>query len=121
MVVLNAAFIGLDTHLSIDRALNHQEKGHMLEAFTYVHICFAACFLLELLVRIVAFKSVFLQGPDYKWNLFDTGLVISSIIEEMLENMAPVGFLRVFRGIRMIRVLRLVRVFRLFRDLRLMV
>merc|ERR1719296_89083 len=56
-----------------------------------------------------------------KWNMFDLILVMSSIFEEIMDSIGPVGFLRVFRGLRMLKVLRLVRVFRVMRDLRLMV
>jgi len=118
VVMLNAAFIGFDTSISMESTL--QGRG-ISSWFRIAHLIFVGLFAIEIVLRVSAFRHSFFFGPDCKWNLFDLALVVSSLCEEILETMAPVGFLRVFRGMRMIRVLRLVRVFRVMRDLRLMV
>merc|ERR1712032_1281108 len=80
---------------------------------------FTSYFLLELLLRIVAHRLWFFTSPEWKWNVFDTFLVLSSIFQDIFEGF-NISFMRVLRIFRMVRVMRLIRVLRFFRELRKM-
>jgi len=73
------------------------------------------------LLRLLADRMVFFSGSDWRWNMFDTILVIQSLVDQA-ANIAPnVTFVRVMRIVRFLRILRLVRVLRGFIRIRLMV
>jgi hypothetical protein len=55
------------------------------------------------------------------WNIFDTVVVSSALIEEFLTASSNVTAIRVLRILRLVRVLRIFRTFRMFKDLRSMV
>merc|ERR1712032_985818 len=80
---------------------------------------FTSYFLLELLLRIVAHRLWFFTSPEWKWNVFDTFLVMSSIFQDIFEGF-NISFMRVLRILRMVKVMRLIRVLRFFRELRKM-
>merc|ERR1712032_952897 len=80
---------------------------------------FTSYFLLELLLRIVAHRLWFFTSPEWKWNVFDTFLVMSSIFQDIFEGF-NISFMRVLRIFRTVRVMRLIRVLRFFRELRKM-
>jgi len=98
----------------------HDPLEPELSAFKNIHRCFNLFFLVELTMRVYAYKMMFFLGPDFKWNYFDFVLVLISVVEEILP-IFDFASLRVLRGVRMVRVLRLMRVMRFFRELRVMV
>eukprot|EP00931_Biecheleriopsis_adriatica_P046784 TRINITY_DN26908_c0_g1_i1.p1 TRINITY_DN26908_c0_g1~~TRINITY_DN26908_c0_g1_i1.p1 ORF type:complete len:533 (-),score=112.79 TRINITY_DN26908_c0_g1_i1:268-1866(-) len=88
-------------------------------------IFFALCFLIELVLRLFAFKIEFFKDPvNWKWNIFDLGLVLFSAIDLSIllsgvssEQSQTYVFFTAAKTMKMLRVLRIFRVFRLSRKL----
>merc|ERR1719356_1108245 len=86
---------------------------------------FTTVFFFEISMRIVA------EGPHFfrlsnrclGWNLFDTCIVASSLIEEVahLVSSARRSNISSLRVLRLVRALRVIRMLRFFRELRIMV
>lgn len=73
-------------------------------------------FLIELVLRIAAFKMDFFCNPERRaWNFFDFSLVFVGLIDEFSE--ADSGTVGSVKMLKMIRILRIFRVFRFFRPL----
>mmetsp|Transcript_85131 Transcript_85131/g.264489 ORF Transcript_85131/g.264489 Transcript_85131/m.264489 type:complete len:716 (-) Transcript_85131:608-2755(-) len=121
VILINVAFLGYTTDVSMDNVLTSPfvaDPG----GFKVMDKVFMGWYIWELAMRLAAYRFGFVQGPDAKWNLFDTALVVLNVAEEAIQDLhMGAGSLRVMRGIRMFRVLRVIRVMRYFRDLRLMV
>lgn len=120
VIVVNVFFIGFCTNMSMQNQLAKEPRPDPPE-FRLVNFSFTAFYCLELLLRILAHGAKFVNGPDSRWNMFDSVLVFFSLIEEStMEMEGGIDAFRVCRGLRMFRVLRIVRVIRSFKDLRLM-
>jgi len=119
MILANCVYIGVQSQAKLQAA----RKGDDLPRnWFYAEASFCVWFSVELLFRMIAYGSRFLYGKDWRWNVFDSLLVVNCLGEMLLEGLTPnFGFLRVLRIVRMARVLRLIRVMRFFRALRLMV
>jgi len=119
LIVLNAAVIGAEVDFGISHPL---EQQHLF--FRIVNIFFVVAFFCELVLRMLAAGMYFIsrQNPSIYWNLFDTTLVICSIVEEGLSAVSNINVnaLRLLRTLRLVRSFRIVRVFKAFRDLRVM-
>jgi len=118
-IVANAIFIGILTDISARHSAMVPPVGDP-EWFVTVNQIFAAIYVAEVVLRVVAKRWDFVLGPDWKWNVFDFGLAAYSLTEELLSGFS-LTYARLLRGFRMVRVLRVIRVMRLFRELRLMV
>eukprot|EP00928_Gymnodinium_smaydae_P087450 TRINITY_DN71711_c0_g1_i1.p1 TRINITY_DN71711_c0_g1~~TRINITY_DN71711_c0_g1_i1.p1 ORF type:complete len:614 (+),score=107.93 TRINITY_DN71711_c0_g1_i1:133-1974(+) len=79
---------------------------------------FTGFFALEIIVKLLGFRSAFWLGSQWRWNLFDFFLVAISFAQELVTT--NVSFMRILRVFRMIRVLRIVRVLKVFHELRRM-
>merc|ERR1711953_1563762 len=75
---------------------------------------------IELVLRMVGEQWWFVLGPERRWNLMDSLLVLISVWSELLQGNAVLS-VRALRVFRSVRVLRVIRVLRFFRDLRMMV
>jgi voltage-gated sodium channel len=85
-------------------------------------IGFAVWFTVELVIRIAAEQKSFFMGEDQQWNLFDCGLVVSSVAELVASDVfANLSFLRILRVFRLVRVVRVVRTVKPLKSLRTMV
>mmetsp|Transcript_107219 Transcript_107219/g.345961 ORF Transcript_107219/g.345961 Transcript_107219/m.345961 type:complete len:668 (+) Transcript_107219:52-2055(+) len=84
-----------------------------------VSTVFLVVYVIEMAFRLFAYRRSFFVGSAWKWNAFDSVLVLSAISETAISRV-DLGSLRIMRGLRMARVLRILRVMRVFRDLRLM-
>lgn len=93
------------------RKLDGQADTH--EKWIVGDFLFCLVFTLELAVRMAAYKKVFILGREKWWNLFDTVVVASSIVEVVADllpgNGANLG-ISVFRTVRVIRIVRIIRV-----------
>jgi len=105
-------------------------SGQTPEIFTIMNVSFCVIFALELLLRAVAYRKNFLMGDGWSWNVFDTIVVLSSIIDEFSQaffitgsgmQQQLLGFAGVLRMLRLGRVLRLVRLIRVIPALKSMV
>eukprot|EP00929_Paragymnodinium_shiwhaense_P033695 TRINITY_DN18455_c0_g1_i4.p1 TRINITY_DN18455_c0_g1~~TRINITY_DN18455_c0_g1_i4.p1 ORF type:complete len:995 (+),score=282.94 TRINITY_DN18455_c0_g1_i4:87-3071(+) len=126
VILLNAVFIGAHTEYKVRAVLSNQPEDRIFETLERV---FAAFFLVELAIRVVNERSDFIFGEDWRWNAFDTFLVLHSVFDLIAElsassmnmNSPNFSFVRVLRIFRFARILRLIRVIRIFHSFRLMV
>eukprot|EP00931_Biecheleriopsis_adriatica_P057510 TRINITY_DN34129_c0_g1_i1.p1 TRINITY_DN34129_c0_g1~~TRINITY_DN34129_c0_g1_i1.p1 ORF type:complete len:695 (+),score=120.51 TRINITY_DN34129_c0_g1_i1:60-2144(+) len=121
LIVVNALTIGLE----VDWMIAH--PGVDPFAFRIMNLFFLVAFSIELLLRVSASGLHFCscRNHNIQWNIFDTMMVVTSIVEEVLANLAfdsgaDIGALRLFRTLRLVRSFRIIRVFAFFRDLRVM-
>ena len=103
VIVLNMIQMGMTYEGSSDA----YELG-----LTYVNYTFTAIFIIEMLLKWIAFKFSYFSSS---WNVFDCIVVFGSILDIVMSNMnaSQLTFLRV--GPQLIRVLRVMRVSRLIR------
>mmetsp|Transcript_29669 Transcript_29669/g.81204 ORF Transcript_29669/g.81204 Transcript_29669/m.81204 type:complete len:856 (-) Transcript_29669:194-2761(-) len=118
VVVLNALFIGLETHYRVTSLFDE------IEPSTYgvwMQRGFCVLFVVELTLRIAAEKRGFFYGPDCKWNMFDALLVIFAVAELVTDFIRHMGYAAQFNASHVMpaRILRLMRVIRVTRVLRL--
>ncbi|XP_036142401.1 voltage-dependent calcium channel type A subunit alpha-1 isoform X6 [Monomorium pharaonis] len=86
----------------------HEAPPVLLDFLTIVNLVVTLLFLIECILKLVAFgcKNFFKDA----WNTFDFITVIGSIVDALViefgENFINVGFLRLFRAARLIKLLR---------------
>jgi len=132
LIVLNAAFIGITSDMSMKMSLDSYVR-HSAGDFSDIPLpswaivvdqIFNIAFIAELLFRIVVLESRFCGGPEWRWNLFDSLLVCLSLAEMFLVGLGfNASFMRVLRVVRVSRSLRMLRLLRfthLVRKLRVM-
>jgi len=132
LVLLNVAFIGLTSEISMRRSLesyDHQSYGDYADItrsswIVALDVAFNLIFLFELVLRILCLEGRFCVGTEWRWNLFDTVLVILSVTEMLLSSGGlNASFIRIIRFLRIVRSLRMLRIMRythLIRKLRMM-
>jgi len=132
LILLNAVFIGITSDMSVKTSIEsheHQYAGVFADITmpvwaVAVDYIFNASFIAELIFRVIVLESRFFVGPDWRWNLFDTILVVLSVAEMFLVALGfSPSFMRVLRVVRVSRSLRMLRLMRftyLVRKLRLM-
>jgi len=126
MIILNSMTIGLSMQFLISEQV--KTPGHRVSSAGWMIIenMFCVFFMFELGLRAMSESVGFVQGPNWKWNMFDLALVAMCVSDFILENsgksIAPnIGYARMFRLVRLARILRIIRVVRLFHSLRLMI
>jgi len=126
LILANAAFIGYTSESDLGVIFNDEEAFDLAQrpwADTMEYI-FTASFTTELLLRLVAQECQFFVGPDRKWNVFDSFVVIATILDLVLQGLSDLSVFRVLRLVRVVRSLRMISVLRYasnLRSLRLMV
>lgn len=97
--------------------------------FQVVTVLYAACFAVELGLRIFAQGLHFLTGNEVLWNVFDTGVVAMSVLdlaltysvtEDANQPQQKLSHMRMVRIMRTARILRVLRIISIFRSLRLL-
>lgn len=123
-VVFNAIIIGVQ----VDWAIQHLDTNEDVpDGFAVLDIFFTAVFAVELVFRISASGRWFAywKNRELSWNVFDTVLVLVSILEPMVVvvfgNAINLTGMRLLRLMRLVRMLRMVRLFRFFKQLRIVV
>lgn len=131
LIMLNSAFIGAQTEYRMQNIGEYEEPSF----FKITEYVFAACFLVELCIRVAMQRAKFVRGRDCLWNLFDLVLVTMSIVDVCLEAVSrasAAGGLsdtpskgsgsagKVVRMFRMARIIRIIRVLRFLAELRVM-
>eukprot|EP00931_Biecheleriopsis_adriatica_P087534 TRINITY_DN6199_c0_g5_i1.p1 TRINITY_DN6199_c0_g5~~TRINITY_DN6199_c0_g5_i1.p1 ORF type:complete len:693 (+),score=161.84 TRINITY_DN6199_c0_g5_i1:95-2173(+) len=123
-IAINAAWMGYDTDMNTASTLLDAK----LE-FVIMENIFCGYFLLEWLVRFLAFKNKCLCYKD-RWFVFDTALVFSMVLETWVLNLVLLATgislegtkaLRWFRLGRLTRLARMARLLRAFPELLIMV
>jgi len=117
VVLANAIFVGITSHMSMQRAIvsydmraEQVEVGRPLWVDT-IDLLFTLVFAAEILLRAVGLEGQFLNGSDWKWNVFDVLLTAMGLLEIALRNLTDqdvraIGVIQVFRTARLLRLLR---------------
>jgi len=128
LIFINSLFIAADTDFAV------VNPGDQLPTyFVAVNTIFVIIFGVELLLRVAADGCHFYSSKHsgIAWNIFDTLLVLSSLVEEGLNfwnrmsedsgsNKIGTDAMQTLRLLRLVRAFRIVRVVRIFSDLRMM-
>ena len=134
VIFLYIIFVGFEVNDEMSNAIgNHNYRKQEADTFTpkkgwitVVGYCFTSVFVLELSFRMVALKAQFLLGQGRLWNLFDSVLVLTSVVDPWLTTdsgqLPNVSYLRCFRMFWVFRALRLAKTVqsRFVRDFRMM-
>jgi uncharacterized membrane protein len=126
-IILNAFFIAAQAQYAMD---NETEKQPLEYNLAENFFCFF--FATELLIRLAQERAEFFFESMWRWNLFDSLLVIMALwqlILEVIGNLAGetgsgegggnLTFIRVLRVLKMARVIRIVRALHFFDHLRI--
>jgi len=81
---------------------------------------FTGTFLAELLVRMGVYRLKFFFGSEWKYNMFDLLVVMSSVIDYLGPTGMNLTWLRLVRVLRLLRLLTTFRSVHYFTDLRLL-
>jgi hypothetical protein len=125
LITANAIFIGL----SVQRQLYCAMYGLEVESwYDVVEIIFLCWFTSELFLKILAEDTRVFLGPDRMWNFLDLLLVVTAILQVVVDRSSEASSsfpnLSITRNVRLFRVtriLRIIHVVRLFRSLRIMI
>mmetsp|Transcript_43643 Transcript_43643/g.98469 ORF Transcript_43643/g.98469 Transcript_43643/m.98469 type:complete len:729 (+) Transcript_43643:140-2326(+) len=111
LILLNALVIGIEVDYPYESAP---------PVFTHLDRAFAAMFLFELIVRMIGEGRKFLARESLAWNVFDSGVVASSILEVVWSAWLTTGMTEMSQisNMRIIRVVRILRTFRMARIVR---
>jgi len=120
LIVLNSAMIGFEMDIGMQRA----QEGRIdlqVDLLDYFNHFFTVAFTLELFLRLFAYRLYFFLGDEWRWNVFDTIIVLSAWAEFVLSGMPGASALRILRALRLSKTLRILRVITVFRGLQLLV
>jgi len=120
VIVLNAFILGLHA----DAELSANMRNEQLDAkWTIIDGCFCAIFSIEVILRALAERGLFLYGREGMWNAFDTILVTVSISDIIIGStgLSNLKVARMMRFVRFVRLVRLARAVRGIESLRLFV
>mmetsp|Transcript_79391 Transcript_79391/g.246513 ORF Transcript_79391/g.246513 Transcript_79391/m.246513 type:complete len:545 (+) Transcript_79391:1-1635(+) len=127
VILLNAIFIGFSSEYAVQHI--GEPRNMVLQWFEWLFNMF---YILELTLKLIAYKLHFFCNSDWKWNWFDFFLVLTGIYDLIMyfweshagneEDSSGAGmmWMRLLRLLKMMKLLRVVRVMRFFRELRLM-
>lgn len=125
IILVNAVTIGLQTDI-MARDVTDVVPGYLEVADKVI----AACFLIEILLRMIALRCRFFTQPGlWRWNVLDCIMVGTQLVEELMRvivvfsvvDFSNLKVMRVLRVLRLIRVIRVVRIMRLVSELRTIV
>lgn len=113
-VITNLVYLGVQIDLTI-RADFQRVRGVPYAEYDWIigDAVFAIIFTIELLIRIVAFKTHLIWGHTRWWNLLDLVVVITAcweILADLLGFSSSASGTSILRAARAIRIIRLVRI-----------
>lgn len=121
VILVNAFFIMYTTEMTLQANIENAEVG-TLDHIAGGEIFFGVFFFLELVVRMAVERFLFLIGPEFRWNLFDTSLVAFWFVDlSITSSSSNLTHARMIRLIRFFRLARITRVMRYFGNLRIVV
>jgi len=119
LILANVVYICILTDLNVRASMD--DKPFVDNGVTYaIDLGFTVAFVMEVAARVVAYRALFWDGPDWKWNLFDFVVVLGGVVEFAFQARMDFNFLRILRFMRMMRTVEIVRNLYLFSKLRLM-
>lgn len=121
VIIFNAAIIAA----SADYAMKNPDAPHS-RLLQRGELACAIYYVLEIMLLFYTQRSYFYRGPDWRWNMFDVGLAVQVVIEQVdrlvingLGAIDNLSFVRTLRLVKTLKLLRIVRLVRVFRELRL--
>mmetsp|Transcript_91399 Transcript_91399/g.293580 ORF Transcript_91399/g.293580 Transcript_91399/m.293580 type:complete len:620 (+) Transcript_91399:97-1956(+) len=111
VIVASALFTGYSGNVELDEIVRGRARPTWIIAFGAI---FSIFFLVELVLRAIAERLLFVFGAEWRWNLFDSAIVGLSLID-LAVNMISGGDNSRVPGVTVGRILRLARFFRLMR------
>mmetsp|Transcript_59987 Transcript_59987/g.140153 ORF Transcript_59987/g.140153 Transcript_59987/m.140153 type:complete len:608 (+) Transcript_59987:61-1884(+) len=110
MIVFNSILLGLDVkrHKSELETQILMVLGEMCNGFFFIELC----------LRLWCFQGTFFYGDDHGWNLFDSFLVVASVLDVILTYSAVDMSPALASSMKMLKLFRIMRVFRVFRFFR---
>lgn len=116
----NSVFVGADVEMGMQRALDGETSLDHPGMWWGGHV-FTFLFTLELFFKVPAYRAHFFLGPDWRWNTFDTIIVVAAWADLLFSGIGGVKALRALRVLRLTRTLRILRVVTVFRPLMLII
>lgn len=123
MIGLNVIMLGVSANARLQCELSKTPES---PAWEYIEAGFVVFFTVEVVLRMFADRILFLFGHEWKWNVFDLVLVLSSILDLFLSKftnaaLSDVTMARGLRFVRFVRIIRIARAVRAFHSLRIVV
>lgn len=115
LIILNAFWMGYEAHVGMKDTSRRENTFHVSMKWF-----FGVAFTIEICMKLLGLQWQFINGDDWRWNVFDCLMVCLSI-PNLFGLAVSVTFARALKLIRMVRVLRLFRVVQAFRELRHMI
>jgi hypothetical protein len=124
VIAANGIFIGCEANAIMTSEGSSLPNGI---AWQLASLSFTLAFVVELAIRWVGHGSHFLWlgNEEFWWNLFDTVLIMLTVVEEVLRlaevDIVAFGVLRLTRLLRVFRITRAFKLVRDFKELNIMV
>uniref|UniRef100_A0A7S2Q899 EF-hand domain-containing protein n=1 Tax=Zooxanthella nutricula TaxID=1333877 RepID=A0A7S2Q899_9DINO len=112
IILLQAAMVGYGAQVALTVAVKKEMPPPWV---SYVELSFSVFFIVELAFRIGVEQWCFVLGPEWRWNAFDSILVILSLVD--ISNASKTGNAMIGRVFRVSRFFALMRVSRVMRQL----
>jgi len=120
LVVLNVLFMGVSLQVSLKQRVEVKHMGPDYMWIWYIDAAFAACFGLEMMLRLVLQRrELFTSRTHRSWNLFDMFILAIQVFDVWARVYVNLAFLRIVKLVRVLRVGRLFRIVPAARRLRL--
>lgn len=115
VIIVNTVYTVLDTNYSM--AHKTKEKTFLMSTLEIGFTCF---YVIEIALKLCVHRLYFFCNSEVRWNLLDTFLVTSGVLELITQSSSNPSFVRMVRVVRIARVFRMVRLLKFFAELRLM-
>lgn len=120
VILVQASLMGVAAQIDLDSLPRMERIFKLLDT-----VC-VTWYILEVAIKLFAFRLTFFTVPDWRWNIFDLLCVlpiptlIDLVASRSSTSNSNVGFIRILRIFKMAKMLRVIRVMRFFRELRLL-
>merc|ERR1712137_730375 len=112
LIFINTIIMGVQADVEcrfyMDIDSDGEATGALIDFFSVSETLFKWMFLTEILVRLVAERTMFFFGKHWRWNFADVVLNIAAF--------ASIGNFTFFRALRMIRTVRMLHILQAFRQ-----
>merc|ERR1719240_1049125 len=108
-IFANTIYIGWETDTNMGNEVSRFHEGSQTSVSPVPEYAFICFFVVELLLRAVAKKRLFLLGRDRNWNFFDFVLIFLSLIQTVANTGSNLSVFRIFRIFRLARLLKVIR------------
>eukprot|EP00435_Cladocopium_sp_Y103_P071520 s7_g37.t1 len=109
LIFINLILLGIE--LDVSTSLGQDDIPRWFEIVNFVIV---SIFMLELVLKMYARGyRAFFAGDDGGWNVFDSCIVVVSLLESVISSQLELSHLRVMRFARLVKTFRGVRVMRL--------